>query len=111
LEASDLVALKGGKQNFENFNNFCTVNKVVKPRPTTATSIPAMLQMFQNEWDSVMLETYTLKKQLDSVLVVQTVLKFQVRQELAQALYQHEAACRVIAKLMKEKDEARQYLH
>lgn len=85
LETSDLVALK--------------VNKVVKPRPTTATSIPAMLQAFQNEWDAVMLETYTLKKQLDSV-----------RQELAQALYQHDAACRVIAKLMKERDEARQAL-
>jgi len=76
-----------------------SVNKIVPPRPTTATSIPSMLQLFQNEWDAVMVETYTLKQQLDSV-----------RQELAHALYQHDAACRVIARLIKERDEARNTL-
>lgn len=47
-----------------------------------------------------MLETYTLKQHLDVT-----------RQELSQALYQHDAACRVIAKLMKERDEARAMLN
>jgi len=75
------------------------VNKVVKPRPTTATSVPSMLQIFQNEWDALMLETYTLKEQLESV-----------RQELSHALYQHDAACRVIARLIKERDEAKNML-
>jgi len=72
------------------------VNRTVPPRPATATSIPAMLMMFQNEWDAVMFETYSLKQQLENV-----------RQELAHSLYQHDAACRVIARLIKERDEAK----
>lgn len=81
LSSTDLVPIK--------------VNKIVKPRPPTATSIPSMLHLFQNEWDSLMLESFTLKQQLESV-----------RQELSHALYQHDAACRVIARLIKERDDA-----
>lgn len=72
------------------------VNKSVKPRPISAMSIPGLLMQMQNEWDELMLETFTLKQSLDST-----------RQELAQAFYQHDAACRVIARLMRERDEAR----
>lgn len=68
----------------------------VRPKPLTGTSLPGMMAMFQNEWDEVMLETHQLKQQL-----------YSTRKELSHALYQHDAACRVIARLSSERDEAR----
>lgn len=74
-------------------------SRIVRPRPPTLTSIPALLATFQNEWDALALETYNLKEQLA-----------RAREELATALYQHDAAVRVIARLSKERDEARDSL-
>lgn len=73
--------------------------RVVRPRPPTLTSIPALLSTFQNEWDALALETYNLNEQLS-----------RTREELATALYQHDAAIRVIARLTRERDEARDAL-
>jgi len=71
-------------------------NTAVRPRPATATSIPGMLSLLQNEWDALMSETYELKSALDTT-----------RKQLSHALYQHDAACRVIARLTRERDSAR----
>jgi len=85
LSPEDLIAVK--------------TNKAVKPRPLQAASIPGMLGLFQNEWDAVVLSNYALEQQLHTA-----------RQELSHALYQHDAACRVIARLRIERDEARDLL-
>ena len=85
LEITDLIDLKSAR--------------IVTPRPPTLTSIPSLLSTFQNEWDSLALEAFTIRQQLN-----------QTRQELTTALYQHDAAVRVIARLTKERDEARDAL-
>ena len=58
-----------------------------------------MLSLFQNEWDALALQTYSLQQNLH-----------QTRQELSTALYENDAAIRVIAQLTKERDEARSAL-
>lgn len=83
LATQDLVEIK------------TTVPTISPPRPPAFNSIPTMLAAFQNEWDALALETYTLRKQLNLA-----------RQELSEALYQYDAAVRVAGRAIKERDEA-----
>ncbi len=85
MTVDDLISLK--------------TSHIPRPRPPTFTSIPSLLSAFQNEWDAFALEAYQLRKELG-----------QTRQELSTALYQHDAAVRVIARLTRERDEARDAL-
>lgn len=58
------------------------------------TSIPTMLQSFQDAWDTLALELFRLREDLDKT-----------RKELSLALYKQDAAVRVALKATKEKDE------
>ncbi len=71
----------------------------VQPRAPQSTSVPNLLLMLQNEYDSVMLETFQLRQKYETT-----------RLELATALYEADAAKRVIARLINERDEARNQL-
>lgn len=86
LLLSDLVAI-------------AQVAPIVPPVQARPQSVPSLLAQFQNEWDAVALEMFSLRKQLT-----------QARHELSAALSHQEAAVRVVAKITKERDEARKAL-
>jgi pre-mRNA-processing factor 19 len=70
-----------------------------RPRVGAQQSIPGLLNTFQSEWDALVLECYNLKQQLHAS-----------KQELSRALYHHDAATRVIARIMKERDQYKTYV-
>ena len=70
-----------------------------RPKALVSNNVPSILTMLQTEWDAVMLDVYNLRANLD-----------ETRKELAHSLYQHDAACRVIARLVKEKDQLKNIL-
>ncbi|TIA91279.1 hypothetical protein E3P99_01143 [Wallemia hederae] len=69
------------------------------PRPPALSSVPSLLSTLQSEWDALVLETHSLREQYVNG-----------RKDLAHALYQVDAAHRVIARLMVERDQAREAL-
>ncbi|ORY74061.1 putative nuclear matrix protein [Leucosporidium creatinivorum] len=69
------------------------------PRAPTFTSVPSLLHTLQSEWDATMLECLELRRAGD-----------ELRLELSHALYKEDAAMRVLARLTRERDEAREAL-
>ena len=90
LSASDLIAINPASLSLPPF--------LSSPSPATL-SLSSLLSSLQREFDGVMLEQFALKREVHSL-----------KQELAHALYQYDAACRVIARLVKERDEAKEAL-
>ena len=70
------------------------MNAPVKAEGTA--SVPGLLSMLQSEWDATALEMYGLRKTLH-----------ETRQELSHSLYQLDAATRVVARVVRERDEYR----
>lgn len=69
--------------------------KHAAPRPMSATSVSGTIGVLQREWDALLLGTSELKRSLH-----------RTRSQLSQLLYQYDGACRVIARLKRERDEA-----
>ena len=90
IDESELISLKAD-------NNQAAYQYQPPPRPATAASFSSLLHLLQNEHDALLLELFDTRKALE-----------ETRMELSQALYQNDAAVRVIARLALERDEARQ---
>ena len=86
LDESDLVDLVLGGDG-----------QVVPPRLPSATSFPSLMGQIQGEYDGILLELFDTRRALE-----------ETRRELSQALYQNDAAVRVVARLAAERDAARE---
>lgn len=93
ISESDKCPVTGEVLSRDSLVSVCMPNQVKAKAAATGTS--SVIHSLQKEWDDMTLEVHTLRQQLDLT-----------RKELAQALYQHDAACRVVARLMRERDEA-----
>ncbi|KAA8491226.1 Pre-mRNA-processing factor 19 [Porphyridium purpureum] len=71
------------------------VPSVVPPRTVASGSLPQLLRTLQSEWDAMMLEAHAHREQLDML-----------QKQLATALFEKDAALRVIARLVRERDNA-----
>ncbi len=70
--------------------------RYVAPRPAEGSSVSGLIGALQREWDALMLDSHEVKRALHTT-----------RQQLSQMMYQYDAACRVIARVTRERDEAR----
>ena len=89
LDESQLIEIQGGGAE----------TNVVPPKASTSNSIPSILNTLSSEYDALVLELYDTRKALE-----------ETRKELSVALYQNDAAIRVIARVVLERDLARRQL-
>lgn len=73
--------------------------KSITTKKSNQDSIPSMLSMFQNEWDALALELFTLRKQVSDL-----------KKELSLSLYRQDAAIKVAASAIEEKNQAKKAL-
>lgn len=100
LDESDLIELKvDGAGAGAGASGGGAAMGTVPPRLPTAASLPALLGSVQAEYDALLLELCDTRRALEDA-----------RRELSQALYQNDASVRVVARLVMERDGAREQL-
>merc|ERR1711862_91181 len=82
-----------------NNNKPSVITVATAPRLSTHASFTSLLTSINNEYDALVLELFDTRKVLQ-----------ETRKELSQALYQNDAAVRVIARVTMERDDAKQKL-
>lgn len=103
LDESDLIELRldgaGAGAGAAGTAGAGAGGAIVPPRLPTASSLPTLLSSVQSEYDALLLELYDTRRALEDA-----------RRELSQALYQNDASVRVVARLVMERDGAREQL-
>lgn len=100
LDESQLIELSSTKTNSSSTASSSSSSSSVLIPPAVGTnSIPSILNKLQSEYDAIVLELFDTRKALDDT-----------RKELSTALYQNDAAVRVIARVVLERDMARKEL-
>jgi len=92
LEESQLISLNTSTENSSMMN-------IAPPKIPTYNSIPSILSTLQKSHDAILLELFDTRQALN-----------ETRRELSDALYQNDAAVRVVARISAERDAAREEL-
>lgn len=98
LTLSDLTPISG-KSSFDPEKSLLSKAVSATGVPTHHSQVPELLHRVKEDHDSLTLEIHALKQHVQKL-----------RRELSHALYQKDASCRVIARLIQERDEARRVL-
>jgi len=94
ISETGLCPITNSPLSFEDLRpvHSSTTNTAV---PVDSSSLPGLMEMFQKEWDRLLIESYDVKAQLGAA-----------KEELAKLVYENEAAVRTIARLTRERDQA-----
>jgi len=97
LDESQLIDISTSDTSNSSSNNSNGAGAIIQPpKMPKITSVPSLLTQLQTSYDTLVLELYDTRRSLE-----------ETRRELSESLYQNDAAVRVIARVVLERDLAR----